>query len=51
MYRTDGNRTPLGITETPHPLDTPLLSLLPLKRATTLQLSEDLMGLVGKTVT
>ena len=22
MYRTDGNRTPLGITETPHPLDT-----------------------------
>ena len=35
MYRTDGNRMPLGITETPHPLDTPLLAPLALKRATT----------------
>ena len=49
MYRTEGNRTPLGITETPHPLDTPPAPL-PLMRATSLQLSEDLMGLVGKTM-
>ena len=50
MYRTDGNRAPLGITETPHPLDTHPPAPLPLKRVTTVQLSEDLLGLVGKTM-
>lgn len=29
MYRTYGNRTPLGITETPHPLDTSPRPLTP----------------------
>ena len=50
MYRTDGNRMPLGITETPHPQDTPPPAPLPVKRVTILQLSEDLRGLVGKTM-